>query len=309
MSPQSGFNGDLRSEETIQYEIGFRQLLSDNSALNITAFYKNIKNLVNVETHQYRRTEGGEIINAIYPANSDFGTTKGMAFSLDVSHLSYFSISAQYTFSIAEGTGSSTSSSQTAVFRNTDGLAPKVIAPLSFDQRHTAIVNLDFYVPKGDLGWLEMFNANLLFSYSSGRPYTPMDQWNLLGDNGILATSSGYINSAFGPSSFRLDLKIEKSFAFGDIFISPYIWIENLLDADNITSVYRSTGDPNTTGWLNTTVGYAGLVNNQNRLAALGLDPNGYENDYKSLESNPANYGIPRLIKLGIKLNFSNISL
>lgn len=309
MSPQSGFNGALKSEETIQYEVGFRQLLGDNAALNITAFYKNIKNLVNVQTHQYRRTEGGEIINAIYPANSDFGTTKGMAFSLDVTRLSYFSVSAQYTFSIAEGTGSSTSSSQTAVFRNTDGLAPKVIAPLSFDQRHTAMINVDFYVPKGDLGWLEMLNANVLFAFSSGRPYTPMDKWNLIGDNGILSTSSGYINSAFGPSTFRIDLKLEKSFAIGDIFISPYIWIENLLDADNIVSVYRSTGDPNTTGWLNTPEGYAGLVNNQNRLAALGLDPNGYENDYKSLERNPSNYGIPRLIKLGIKLNFSNISL
>src|SRR5574338_93121 len=32
MAPQSGFNGALRAEETIQYEVGFRQLLSDNSA-------------------------------------------------------------------------------------------------------------------------------------------------------------------------------------------------------------------------------------------------------------------------------------
>ncbi len=35
MSPQSGFNGGLISEETTQYEVGFRQLLGANSALNI----------------------------------------------------------------------------------------------------------------------------------------------------------------------------------------------------------------------------------------------------------------------------------
>jgi len=297
-SPQNGFNGALKAEETTQYEVGFRQLLGENSALNITAFYKNTRGLVNVQNHKYRRVEGGELIDAIYPENTDFGTTKGLAFSLDVSHLSYFNISTQYTFSLAEGTGSSTSSSQTSVFRNNDKAAPKVIAPLSFDQRHTAIVNVDFYVPAGELGWLEMFNANVLFSYSSGRPYTPMDQWNLLGDNGILSSTKGYINSAFAPGSFRIDLKIEKSFAFGDILLSPYLWIENLLDADNITSVYRSTGSATTTGFLTT----------PNGVAASLLNGEGYVQDYQSLENNPANFGIPRLIKLGVKLNFSNIS-
>lgn len=299
MAPQSGFNGALRAEETIQYEVGFRQLLSDNSALNITAFYKNIRDLVNVQNHKFQRVEGGELIDAIYPENADFGTTKGIALSLDITHLSYFSVSAQYTFSIAEGTGSSTSSSATAVFRNTDNAAPKVIAPLNFDQRHTGVVNVDFYVPKGEMGWLEMFNANLLVSFSSGRPYTPMDQWNLLGDNGILSQTKGYINSAFGPGSIRLDFKMEKSFAIGDILISPYIWVENLLDSDNITTVYRSTGSPYTTEYLNT----------PNGIATAQLNGEGYVQDYKSLENNPANFGIPRLIKLGFKLNFSNISL
>ena len=36
----------------------------------------------------------GELIDAIYPENGDFGTTKGLAFSLDITRLSYFSISA-----------------------------------------------------------------------------------------------------------------------------------------------------------------------------------------------------------------------
>jgi hypothetical protein len=42
-APQSGFNGDLMTEETVQYEIGFRQMFGNNAALNMTAFYKNIK--------------------------------------------------------------------------------------------------------------------------------------------------------------------------------------------------------------------------------------------------------------------------
>lgn len=299
--PQNGFNGSLKPEETTQYELGFRQLLADgHAALNVTVFYKNIRDLVNVQMHQWRQMKDGSIRTAIYPENTDFGTTKGLLFSLDVTRLSFFSLTAQYTYQIAEGTGSSTSSSQTSVFRNLDNLPPKVIAPLSFDQKHTLVVNLDFYVPKGELGIFEMFNANFLFSFNSGRPYTPVTQWNLLGDNSILAENLGYINSAYGPSSFRIDLKLEKSFMIDDfISISPYLWIENLLDADNVIGVYRSTGDPLTTDWLNT-------PNGRN---AVKLAGESWRQDYESLERNPWNFGIPRLIKLGIKVNFNNISL
>lgn len=297
-SPQSGFNGGLISEETTQYEVGFRQLLGANSALNLTAFYKNTKSLVNVQGSQYQRTEGGEVINAIGSQNADFGTIKGFALSFDVTRLSYFSASLQYTLSFADGTGSSTNSSQTAVFRNQDNLPPKVIAPLAFDQRHTAIAVIDFYVPEGELGFFELFNANAIISFNSGRPYTPVDQWDILGDNGLIADNIGYINSAYTPSSFRIDFKIEKGFPIGNFYLTPYVWIENLLDSDNIVGVWRSTGSPYTTGWLNDPDAQ-GMIQQRGQ---------GYVKDYETLEKDPNNFGIPRLIKLGLKLNFDRIT-
>ena len=84
-----------------------------------------------------------------------------------------------------------------------------------------------------------------------------------------------------------------------NILLAPYIWIDNLLDTDNITNVYRSTGDPLTTGWLNTPDG----------MNAARLAGEGWREDYMSLERNPWNFGIPRLIKLGFKINFTNLSL
>jgi hypothetical protein len=298
MEPQSGFNGALLHEETTQYEVGFRQILGLNSAINISAFYKNTKSLVNVQNTKFQRVEGGESLNAIYPVNSDFGTIKGFAFSFDVTRLSYFGVSLQYTFSIAEGTGSSTSSNQTAVFRNQDRLPPKVIAPLSFDQRHTAVAVLDFYIPEGELGFWELTNLNAIISFNSGRPYTPVDQWDILGDNGLLADNTGYINSAFGPSNFRIDLKFEKGFPIGNFYLTPYIWIENLLDTDNVVNVWRSTGSGYTTGWLNDPQAQ-GTVQNQGEK---------YVRDYQTLEKDPRNFGIPRLIKLGLKMNFDRIT-
>ena len=96
--------------------------------MNVTLFYKNIKGLVNQTVKFFLeelKAENLEHISLL--RNSDFGTTKGLAFSLDVTRLSYIGLSLQYTYSIAEGTGSSTASSQTSVFRNLNGEAPKVI--------------------------------------------------------------------------------------------------------------------------------------------------------------------------------------
>lgn len=299
MEPQASFNADMKSEETTQYEVGFRQLLGNNSAINITAFYKNIKGLVNVQNAFFQRTPGGEVLNSIRPTNSDFGTTKGFALSFDVTNLSYFSVSAQYTYSIAEGTGSSTNSSQTSVFRNDDRQAPPVIAPLDFDQRHTGTINIDFFVPKGDLGFFEMLNANFLISFNSGRPYTPVDEWNILGDNSLIADVKGYVNSAYGPSQFRVDMRLEKTFDLGSLSVSPYLWIENLFDAENVVNVWRSTGSPETTGYLLT-------ENAKNTINTLG---EGFAQDYNTMEKTPFNYGIPRLIRLGLKVNFSTLGM
>ncbi len=290
-------NGYIESEITTQYEVGFRQILGDNlAAINITAFYKNTEGLTNTGVQNFYRQVGGERLRYFTPTNQDFGTVKGLAFSLDVSRLSYFSVSLDYTFSIAEGTGSSTSSSFVAAFRNTGDEVPKVIAPLDFDQRHTGIIVLDFFIPKGDLGWLEMLDWNFLISFASGRPYTPLETQNLLEGSTNWGDTKGYVNSRVGPGSFTVDTKLEKAFSVGSsVTISPYIWVQNLFGAENAVSVWRSTGSPYTTDYLSTEAGQK--LSRQN-----GED---WVHDYMSLERNPGNFGIPRLIKLGIKVNFA----
>jgi hypothetical protein len=290
-------NGYIESEITTQYEVGFRQILGDNmAAINITAFYKNTEGLTNTGVQYFYREVGGQRLRYFTPTNQDFGTVKGLAFSIDVSRLSYFSLSLDYTFSIAEGTGSSTNSSFVAAFRNNGDEVPKVIAPLDFDQRHTGIVIVDFFIPRGDLGWLEMLDLNFLVSFASGRPFTPLETQNLLEGSTNWGDTKGYVNSRFGPGTFKVDMKLQKSFPIGSsTTITPYLWIENLFGAENATSVWRSTGSPYTTDYLSTEEGQK--LSKQN-----GED---WVNDYMSLERNPSNFGIPRLIKLGIKVNFA----
>lgn len=289
--------GHVDSEITTQYEVGFRQIIADKAALNITAFYKNTEGLINTVPQWFRQYEGGALYYQGVPSNTDFGTVKGLSISLDVNRVSYFSLAFDYTLSLAEGTGSSTSSANTAVFRNQDGEFPKVIAPLSFDQRHTGIVNVDFTVPKGELGLMEMFSANILFRFNSGQPYTPLEEENIApGGSTNVGDVKGYINSAYGPGNWRVDLKVEKTFLIGDMAITPYLWVENVFDTENELGVYSSTGSAYTTGYLETATGKKLAKSNPN-----------YASDYRALERNPYNFGIPRLIKLGLRVNFAQI--
>jgi len=291
--------GHVKSEETTQYELGFRQILGDNAAaFNMTLFYKNTKNLVNDGSRYYYAQPGGERRRFYGSTNTDFGTVKGLALTLDVRRIKNVAISLNYTYSVAEGTGSSTTSSQVAAFRNQVGDIPVVIAPLDFDQRHTGTLNVGFTTGKNELGILENINANLLATFASGRPYTPLQAENILNSIFNYGSTSGYVNSAEGPGSFSVSLKVEKSFYLSDLVLTPYVWIENLFDAKNPTTVYQSTGDPYSTGYL--------LTDEGKKVAAGKPD---FVSDYIAFERNPFNFGVPRQIRLGFRVNLSGVNL
>jgi hypothetical protein len=185
-------------------------------------------------------------------------------------------LSLDYTYSFAEGTGSSTNSSFVA-----------------------GIINLNFYVPKNELGFLELTNLNCIINFASGRPYTPIASENLIAGYTNYGDTRGYVNSANMPGTFRVDLKLEKGFQVDKLMITPYLLIENLFNNENIVSVYQSTGSPYTTGWLDSDEG--------KKVSAGKADPQAFIDDYMSYERNPFNFGIPRLIKLGLQVDFSNI--
>ncbi len=141
-----------------------------------------------------------------------------------------------------------------------------------------------------------MLGADFIISAASGRPYTPYEWVNLA--DGDYGKETGYINSKSGPNTFRVDFKIEKSFQVGkSILITPYVWIENLFDNVNEINVWQSTGSGYTTAFLATEHGKKNSLQN-------GSD---WTNDYMSKEKHPGNFSIPRLIKLGLKVNFTSL--
>lgn len=290
--------GHLNAEETTQYEFGFQQQVGNVASLDITAFYKNVKGLTNVEklTFQYGQTTK----TVIGATNSDFGTVKGLAFQFNLRRIGPISTKIDYTLSLAEGTGSSQNSAFTAAFRNNNGETPTSISPLDFDQRHTLTANIDIRSGEkegplfGGFYPLENAGVNVLISYDSGRPYTPLSSVNILAGTTNFGEVTQYVNSAYAPGVFRIDLKVDKSFKTGIANIVPYLWIENLLDRENFIKVWGSTGEPDNTAFLTTPEG---------QLEIQSAGP-GYAEDYKALERDPTNYGKPRTIRVGTRIEF-----
>ena len=98
-------NPNLKPEKNVDYELGFAKTLSLKSALKISAFYKELRDMVQVTN-----------VLSAYPAqyytygNIDFGTVKGMSINYDLRRTNNVQMTANYTLQFADGTGSSATS-------------------------------------------------------------------------------------------------------------------------------------------------------------------------------------------------------
>ena len=73
-------------------------------------------------------------------------------------------------------------------------------------------------------------------------------------------------------------------------------WIQNLLDAKNVISVYRATGNPDDDGYL-TDAAAQNSINSKN-------DPDSFRYLYSLAVNNPSNYSLPRMWRAGISIDF-----
>ena len=286
-------NNDLKPERTTKYELGFRQRLGERSALTISGFFQQIDNLIQLR-----------ILYGAYPSdyntydNIDFGTVKGMEFGFDMRRTAGLAANVNYTLSFADGTGSSNTTTGTIVW--VDETPPNFISPLDFDQRHKLNVSLDFRLGAGEgpsvggANILENFGLNVLLQAGSGFPYTAIQEPYPVNASRAPRPSGG-INSNRGPASTRIDLKLDRKFDIGDrAAVTAFLWIENVLDADNVQSVWRATGLGDDDGFLATSEGRTFLQNAPPAMPAL----------YEYRTNLRSNFGIPRLTRLGLRLDF-----
>lgn len=296
---------NLEPETITQYEAGMTHQLGDNTAFDITAYFKDVKDLTQI----FHVSPAVPFVYDVY-ANIDYGTIKGVDFSLTMRRMRNISMSLKYSLSYATGTGSFAQSTYNIAWKEPSGV-PKRTNPLDYDQRHTIIGMFDIRTQAGEgpkLGetyLLENTGLNILAQAGSGTPYTPMQPYDAIAIKSVQQTPTGPINSAHLPWTFSIDFKLERSFTVGQYKLVPYLWVKNLLDYENVIAVYEGTGRPYATGYLDTPEGKQRSTSTVVANAHTGeLSGERFAYRYDLLQNNPSNYMHPRMIMMGLRMSF-----
>ncbi|MEN0005565.1 MAG: outer membrane beta-barrel protein, partial [Bacteroidota bacterium] len=291
-------NPALRPERTIDYEVGFQQKLSNASALKISAFYKEMRDMI-----QERVFFPVPVITSYTTFdNIDFGTVKGFNVNYDLRRTNNVQVTANYALQFADGTGSDVSSSRGLTNR---GII-RSLFPLSFDERHRFNLVVDYRYGSGKryngpriFGKDIFANAgvNLQAIAVSGRPYTQNLTPEEFGGSQII----GGLNGARKPWNFTLNLRVDKSFRFKDnLNVNVYCRISNLLDRRNVIDVYPVTGSAEDDGFLQSSFGQDQISTFQNSNRQL----ESYLASYQWNILNPNDFSLPRRIFVGTIISF-----
>ena len=303
-------NPNLKPTKTVDYELGFKQSVSRSSSITLTAFYREMNDMI-----QQQR------VNYAYPfsyttyGNVDFGTVKGLSFTYDLRRTGNVRLTASYTLQFADGTGSNNASNSELIASGQPNLFN--IAPLDFDQRNTIVATFDYRYGSGaDYNGPVWFGkqffanagANFIFRAGSGTPYSGTTLIRTEADNIGLQQQgttplAGGVNTSSLPWQFRCDLRVDKDFTLKagkdgkqGILLTAYFLVQNIFNTANIVNVYRATGSPSDDGYLNFNAAQT-IINGK-------VDPESYRDLYNVKVNNPNNYSIPRQMRLGIELQF-----
>jgi hypothetical protein len=237
--------------------------------------------------------------------NSDFSTIKGLELRFDMRRMRNVGLQFSYTLAEATGTGSNPNSQANIAWFDSD--RPLTASPLDFDQRHKLVGIFDFHLGDHEgpmLGKAHPFSntgLNVTVQAGSGLPYTPTEVWNEVTLAANRGPVDGPVNSRYSGWRMQVDLKATKTFRLAGSQMEFQLWVVNLFNQENILTVFQSTGEPNSTGWLETDEGQTFLNEFDEPHDSSNLT--GAEK-YSIRENDPNNYDVPRQVRVGLKLMF-----
>ncbi len=304
-------NPNLKPQKTIDYELGFQQKLNNYSSFKMSAFVREMRNMI-----QYTRVAGAYPETYFTYGNYDFGTVKGMTFTYDLRRFKNVWMRVSYTLQFADGTGSSTTTTSSLNLVNAGQTNLRTIFPLSFDRRHAIVGTIDYHYGEGKnyngpvlfgKKILENAGANFVLNIGSGSPYTRRGV--IVGQalfNPQSTPITGQLNGSRLPWQTRVDLRLDKDFNLKwgkgeeedkkEATLNVYFQILNLLNSQNIIGVYSTTGNPNDDGYL-ADARYQTIIAQQ-------TNEQSFRDLYRVKLQNPYFYSLPRRVRLGILLNF-----
>lgn len=297
-------NANLKPSKTVDYEVGFQQKISNSSAIKLSAYYKELRSMIN----RIRYSRVATIGTYETYGNIDFGTVKGFNFSYDLRRTNNLEFTAAYTLQFADGTGSDPNSQDGLVDK---GINIRNIFPFNYDERHRLAFTADYrYGSRNKYNGPRIAGKDILANTglnvqivtASGRPYSP-------GTQIIRYDGSGYrgdINGSRYPWNFNVDLRLDKNISISKgknpLDINIYLRVQNVFDTKNVIGVYRGSGDAKDDGYLKSDRGAADI---NSVISTYGEDYVDYfVNQYNYRIINSDRFTMPRRIFIGAILEF-----
>jgi len=221
-------NADLEPEKTIAYEIGLQQAITEDIAIDVTAYYKDFNNLLGIEQIK-------TIDNVTYRRyiNRDYGNSKGLTVDITKRH---GLVNGGVNFNLAFAKGSSSDpaalfliQTATSVGGESDVFPERKILSLDWDQRSTVNAFVNFVKQRN-------WSIGLVGFIDSGQPFSP----NFVERFDISARE--FRNDAFKPTRWNVDLKAKKHLNLSGLKSSVFLKVDNVFDHINHDEVFATTG-------------------------------------------------------------------
>lgn len=285
-------NPSLKASRRTDYQIGFKQALSRETILSLSAGYAEIQDDINLVS-----VDQAYPISYLTYENIDFATVKSFRAGISTKK-DKLSFRMNYMLQFADGTGSNVNSALALVQSNQPNL--RSLYPLSYDVRHklNSSVNIDLFELGGVLNHPMFKNSslNIYYNTQSGSPYTAylnaIPEAQTLG----VPSRSQIKGNPYGsrlPWTKNLDVSYIKGINYRGGIYEIQVNALNILNLENIVGVYSYSGLPNDDGFLSSQIGQQTTENQ--------VDPSVFQYLYNLKQQNPSHYGGPRRISLTVR--------
>ena len=278
LAPTVG-NPNLKPEKTVLYEFGFQQQFGTLIGMDINLFYKDIRELLALQSIRYNSPNYGPSNYAIY-LNKDYGSAKGLTLSLTKRYdpVSKSSLWIDYTYQKSEGNSVNSGSFYFSALSGTE--EEKLIVPLSWDQSHLLNTTIIIGDPSGT-------TLGLIGKIATGWPYTP----SIPEANFIPRPNSGR-----KPVQKKCGCKIRKKSKNRKLStVALFARVYNIFDIRNERYVFNDTGS------AKYTYEYRSSQETDQLIANYGMPGIHTWEDYMT---RPHYYSAPRSFKIGLSLDF-----
>ncbi|MGB2868950.1 MAG: TonB-dependent receptor, partial [Bacteroidota bacterium] len=277
-------NPNVNPQKGIQYEIGLQQGFTDDLKIEVTGYYKDIRDYIYSQTII---TPRGDRQYSLL-TNLSYANTRGLSVSLLKRRApdGILSATLDYTYQIAEG--NRTQPSEELFFSEQKGqLSETFLVPLDFDRSHTLTSTVTLSEP-------EDWNVSMIAYLRTGTPYTASFPSSVVP---IIFQQ----NTDRQPVQWNVDLKAEKFFNLGFLRFSLFVLVDNLFDRENELSVYGNSGKALYN--IEQTTNPTRFLDLHNRITRgdPGMIP---VNAVDSYYANPGNISSPRLVRAGLSVLF-----